>query len=111
MPTPAATVGYESGRLVKRRTLRRVNNPPGFQTVLWMSSTDAYQATARLVFEHHLVEAETAGDGGDLEQTENAHWRRGSGWPGKSNEHVNTQAVLLAFPWPGILQHARTRSV
>jgi hypothetical protein len=45
------------------------------------------------MLKHHFVEAIAAGDGGDLEQTENAHGRRGSGWPGKSNEHVNTQAV------------------
>ncbi len=34
---------------------------------------EADQAAARLVFEHHFVEAETAGDRGDLEQAKEAH--------------------------------------
>ncbi len=71
---------------------------------------EAHQAPGRLMFKHHFVEAIAAGDGGDLEQTENAHGRRGSGGPGKSNEHVNTQAAnspaqrgIFALPAAGVL--------
>ncbi|AOS43635.1 Heme/hemopexin-binding protein precursor [Lacunisphaera limnophila] len=39
--TPAATLGTEAGKLVKRRQLRRVNNPPGFTTVAWMGFKQA----------------------------------------------------------------------
>ena len=39
----------------------------------------AHQTTARLVFEHHFVEAIAAGDGGDLEQAEEAHGRQERG--------------------------------
>ena len=53
---------------------------------------EADKATARLVLEHHFVQPEAAGDGGDLEQAEEAHGRRKTRTGRKTlNDHVNTQ--------------------
>ncbi len=55
-----------------------------------------HQTAARLMFEHHLVEAEAAGDGGDLEQTKEAHvdCKRRPGRAKSLNEHVNTPTAV-----------------
>ena len=53
----------------------------------------ANQAAARLVLEHHFIQPEAAGDGGDLEQAEETHGcRKGRASRGETNGNANTQA-------------------